>query len=89
MYSAPIPLSNPRPIPGIAPMAPLGPGVSRRNSNPRAGAFSPYDTHNIQTINTNGEQSIETFTLNSFMVLFKCKYGANIVRNCLEIFSKQ
>ena len=65
MYSAPIPLSNPRPIPGIAPMAPLGPGVSRRNSNPRAGAFSPYDTHNIQTINTNGEQSIETISLNT------------------------
>ena len=61
-------------------MAPLGPGVVRRNSNPRAGAFSPYDTHNIQTINTNGEQAIETFTLNSFLVLFKCKYGANIVQ---------
>ena len=40
---------------GIAPMAPLGPGVSSKtNSNPRPG-FSPYESHNIQTINTNGE----------------------------------
>ena len=38
---------------GIAPMPPLGPGV-RRDSNPRPG-FSPYESHNIQTINTNGE----------------------------------
>ena len=36
-------------------MAPLGPGVSsKQNSNPRPG-FSPYESHNIQTINTNGE----------------------------------
>ena len=41
---------------GIAPMAPLGPGVSssRPNSGHRPG-FSPYESHNIQTINTNGE----------------------------------
>ena len=65
-------------------MAPLGPGVSRRNSNPRAGAFSPYDTHNIQTINTNGEQSIDTFTLNSFLVLFKCKYCQELSRNIFK-----
>ena len=43
---------------GIAPMAPLGPGVSSKtNSNPRPG-FSPYESHNIQTINTNGEFTI-------------------------------
>ena len=35
-------------------MLPLGPpGISRRNSNPRCG-FSPYETHNIQTLNTSG-----------------------------------
>ena len=32
-------------------MAPLG---SRRNSNPKPN-FSPYETHNIQTLNTNGK----------------------------------
>ena len=36
---------------GIAPMAPIG---HRRNSNPKPG-FSPYDSHNIQTLNTNGK----------------------------------
>ena len=34
-------------------MLPLDSGLSRRNSNPRCG-FSPYETHNIQTLNTSG-----------------------------------
>ena len=38
---------------GIAPMPPLGSGISRRNSNPRCG-FSPYESHNIQTLNSGG-----------------------------------
>ena len=39
---------------GIAPMAPLGSAISRRNSNSKPG-FSPYESHNIHTINTNGK----------------------------------
>ena len=34
-------------------MLPLDSGLSRRNSNPRCG-FSPYESHNIQTLNTSG-----------------------------------
>ena len=47
---------------GIAPMAPLGPGVSssRPNSGHRPG-FSPYESHNIQTINTNGEFILDPY----------------------------
>ena len=49
-------------------MAPLG---SRRNSNPKPN-FSPYETHNIQTLNTNGK----FFTIYVFS-WFSCGFHEN------------
>ena len=52
-------------------MAPLGPGVnSKQNSNPRPG-FSPYESHNIQTINTNGEFPLDDDAQKSLWLVVK------------------
>ena len=68
-------------------MPPLGTGISRRNSNPRCG-FSPYESHNIQTLNSGGLNNgnshnlynciIATHYTHTWSILVKtCQYLTN------------
>ena len=58
-------------------MQPLGSGISRRNSNPKCG-FSPYESHNIQTLNSSGLNNGKNHNLTMLLL-------ANLGKNVSQV----